>query len=260
MGDVPVATLQPNGAGVSVYYVHTDHLNTPRRISNPSNNAIVWRWDSEPFGTGAANQNPSGSGATFVYNPRFPGQYYDAETGLNYNYERDYDPVVGRYVESDPIGIYGGINTYSYGGAIPISRIDPLGLSAADVQRIIQYAQAWTNDQTAQGWRTDPGSLNDACWFLFKLGVSGCNKEHAYAGCKVQADGLLANIRTGIKSGKLKLDDVWEFERDDSSLFTHFWLEAYSNNPSDSALNLDPWNNTFKPILDQNQTLHGYGL
>ena len=127
MGDVPVATLQPNGTGVSVYYVHTDHLNTPRRITSPSTNAIVWRWDSEPFGTAAANQNPSGSGATFVYNPRFPGQYYDVETGLNYNYFRDYDPGTGRYVESDPIGLHGGISTYAYVNGNPISNRDPSG-------------------------------------------------------------------------------------------------------------------------------------
>ncbi len=129
MGDVPVATLQPNGTGVSVYYVHTDHLNTPRRITSPSTNAIVWRWDSEPFGTAAANQNPSGSGATFVYNLRFPGQYYDAETGLSYNYFRDYDPATGRYVESDPIGIYGGINTYAYVDGYPLGLADPTGLA-----------------------------------------------------------------------------------------------------------------------------------
>jgi RHS repeat-associated protein len=48
----------------------------------------------------------------FVYDLRFPGQYYDAETGLSYNYFRDYDPVVGRYVQIDPIGQHGGINTY----------------------------------------------------------------------------------------------------------------------------------------------------
>jgi RHS repeat-associated protein len=130
MGDVPVATLQPNGTGVSVYYIHTDHLNTPRRITSPSNNVIVWRWDSEPFGTAAANQNPSGSGTPFVYNLRFPGQYYDVETGLNYNYFRDYDPATGRYVESDPIGLAGGsYSTYAYASGNPVSEIDPLGLA-----------------------------------------------------------------------------------------------------------------------------------
>jgi RHS repeat-associated protein len=129
MGDVPVATLQPNGTGVSVYYIHTDHLNTPRRITSPGTNAVVWRWDSEPFGTAAANQNPSGSGTPFVYNPRFPGQYYDSETGLSYNYLRDYDPATGRYVESDPIGLIGGsYSTYVYAMGDTLIYIDPLGL------------------------------------------------------------------------------------------------------------------------------------
>ena len=132
MGDVPVAVVQPNGTGVSVYYVHTDHLNTPRRISRPTDNVIVWRWDSEPFGNSAANQDPDGDGTIFVYNLRFPGQYYDAETGLAYNYSRDYDPGTGRYVESDPIGLVGGINTYAYVGGNPLSRIDPYGLTSVE--------------------------------------------------------------------------------------------------------------------------------
>jgi RHS repeat-associated protein len=128
MGDVPVATLRPNGTSpVSIYYVHTDQLNAPRVITQPSGNAIAWRWDTDPFGTVAPNQNPSGLG-TFIYNLRFPGQYYQAETGVNYNFFRDYDPSVGRYIESDPIGLRGGINPYAYVGGNPLSRFDPRGM------------------------------------------------------------------------------------------------------------------------------------
>jgi RHS repeat-associated protein len=64
-----------------------------------------------------------------VYNLRYPGQYYDSETALNYNYYRDYDPATGRYSESDPIGLGGGANTYAYVGGTPINRIDQLGLA-----------------------------------------------------------------------------------------------------------------------------------
>jgi RHS repeat-associated protein len=88
---------------------------------------LAWRWDADPFGTAAPNQNPAGLG-TFLYNLRFPGQYYQAETGLNYNYHRDYDPLTGRYVESDPIGLRGGANTYVYVYDTPVRWIDRHGL------------------------------------------------------------------------------------------------------------------------------------
>jgi RHS repeat-associated protein len=99
------------------------------RISRPADNVILWRWDSEPFGTAAANQDPDGDGNQFVYNPRFPGQYFDAETELNYNYARDYDPATGRYIQADPLGLAGGsYTTYAYADGNAISEIDPLGL------------------------------------------------------------------------------------------------------------------------------------
>jgi RHS repeat-associated protein/uncharacterized repeat protein (TIGR02543 family) len=132
LGDLPVAVLKPatNSSATTpdIYYIHADHLGTPRKITRPGDNKVVWTWESEAFGNSLPDQNPSGLG-NFVFNLRFPGQYYDAETGLHYNYFRDYDPRTGRYSESDPIGLNGGINTYGYVSNNPLSYTDPLGLT-----------------------------------------------------------------------------------------------------------------------------------
>lgn len=91
----------------------------------------MWKWDQqEPFGVSPPDKNPSGLGV-FDFPLRHPGQYDDPETGLFYNYFRDcYDPVLGRYCQSDPIGLRGGINTYAYVGANPLLWTDPSGLKA----------------------------------------------------------------------------------------------------------------------------------
>jgi len=95
-----------------------------------SKNQIEWRWDlsTRAFGDQLPNANPDGDSLNYVFNLRFPGQYYDTESGLNYNYFRYYDPATGRYIESDPIGLKGGVSTYGYAGQIPHSNFDPLGL------------------------------------------------------------------------------------------------------------------------------------
>jgi RHS repeat-associated protein len=133
LDDLPIATLRPTGAAgtptpIDVYYVHADHLGSTRAVTRPSDNAIMWRWDNtDPFGANAANENPAGQG-TFQYGLRFPGQYYDAETATHYNYFRDYDPEIGRYEQSDPIGLDGGVNAFGYVEQRPTSQIDPRGL------------------------------------------------------------------------------------------------------------------------------------
>jgi RHS repeat-associated protein len=116
-----------NSGVAQVYYIVPDHLNTTRLIQDQAGNT-VWRWDQgEPFGNDVPNNNPSGAGA-FDFPLRFPGQYFDRETNLNYNYFRDYDPTIGRYVESDPIGLDGGADTYAYVRLSPNRYADRSGL------------------------------------------------------------------------------------------------------------------------------------
>ena len=68
----------------------SDHLNTPRLITD-STGTTVWRWDQqEPFGNDVPNGDPGNTGTTFDFPLRLPGQYYDRETNLAYNYFRDY--------------------------------------------------------------------------------------------------------------------------------------------------------------------------
>jgi len=89
----------------------------------------VWRWDQqEPFGNNVADENPSGLGA-FDLPLRLPGQYFDKETNLHYNAARNYDASIGRYEESDLIGLRGGINTYAYAHSNPLRFADPTGLA-----------------------------------------------------------------------------------------------------------------------------------
>jgi RHS repeat-associated protein len=116
LGNLPVAVLSPAGQ----FYIAPDHLGSPHQITDASGKA-VWLWNHDPFG----NNDPTG---TFSYDLRFPGQFHDQATHLHYNYFRDYDPRTGRYIESDPIGLAGGINTYGYVGGNPVWAVDPKGL------------------------------------------------------------------------------------------------------------------------------------
>src|SRR6185503_17419345 len=104
------------------------------RLSNGPG-TVTWAWDPAPFGDSAGtlglNDDADNNGTHVTLHVRFPGQLFDSETGLHYNYFRDcYNPSTGRYCQSDPIGIDGGNNTYLYAGGNPLSVTDPLGLQA----------------------------------------------------------------------------------------------------------------------------------
>ncbi|WP_186442641.1 RHS repeat-associated core domain-containing protein [Lysobacter antibioticus] len=130
MDGAPVGVLVGSGTTQSAKYVETDHLSTPRAVIDPVRNVAIWTWNAkgEAFGKDAPNQDPDLDGTAFVFNMRFPGQRFDAGSGLIYNYYRDYDAATSRYLQSDPIELQGGISTYAYVQNSPLSSVDFLGL------------------------------------------------------------------------------------------------------------------------------------
>jgi len=123
-----------------LYAIHTDHLGTPRRLTQADGQA-AWQWAYTPYGDEAptlgakrfTNETTSPTtGATNIapvrFNLRYPGQYFDEESGLHYNYFRSYDPRTGRYTQGDPIGLDGGWNRFAYVGGDPLLFADPDGL------------------------------------------------------------------------------------------------------------------------------------
>jgi RHS repeat-associated protein len=127
-----VLTPPPGQIEQATYFIHRDHLGTPQRMTDEAGEA-VWELSHTPFGRGTPNEDVDGDANNVVLNLRFPGQYYDDETRLHYNYFRNYDSVTGRYLGSDSIGLAGGLNPYLYADGNPLRYSDPLGLQSQAV-------------------------------------------------------------------------------------------------------------------------------
>ena len=125
VGDVPVAVLDGSStpSNPTLLFVHTDHLSRPELMTNASK-AAVWKAIYEPFG---AVHSITGSASLQA---RFPGQWFQLEAGLHYNWWRHYDPTTGRYTQADPlpVGTKGvGPSLYGYAGSSPLMNVDPDG-------------------------------------------------------------------------------------------------------------------------------------
>ncbi|CAM8819996.1 RHS repeat protein [Burkholderia pseudomallei] len=133
LGSIPVANLDTQGTTTSVVYVTSDQLGAPRAIADGSGNT-VWSWAYQ--GNVWGEQAPVSNG--YTYNLRFPGQYFDVETGLHYNSQRDYDPTTGRYWQVDPIKFKGGQwSLYVYANSNPLINIDPFGLDCTAMDETV---------------------------------------------------------------------------------------------------------------------------
>ncbi len=162
-GPMPIAAVI-NG---QIYAVHSDHLNTPRRLTHSTGQA-VWQWAYSAFGdakpTTAHNRfadldvtpNPGATSfAEFVFNLRWPGQYHDKESGLFDNRFRSLDPRTGRYTQFDLIGLGGGWNGFTYVSGDPLSRTDPTGLLEIPDPNGVVPGGPWTPNSA-----NNPGSFN----------------------------------------------------------------------------------------------------
>ncbi len=149
LGDTPMAVIEGTGTMPAIYYLYTDHLDTPR-VAIDREGRQRWSWVAEPFGNALPNDNPLGFGSVSIH-LRMPGQYFDDETGLFYNWHRYYESALGRYTQSDPIGLAGGINTYAYVDGNPISYFDPMGLYR-DGRLAMADRVAGVPSSSAPGW------------------------------------------------------------------------------------------------------------
>lgn len=106
-------------------------------------------------------------------NLRFPGQYYDHETQTHYNYFRDYEPNIGRYLQRDPIGLNGGINTYGYVKVSPLKGIDPYGLFSSMGIPGGSFGVGGATTGTAQDGHRQAGAVNEVTLHGGHGGVCG---------------------------------------------------------------------------------------
>lgn len=200
------------------YYFHLDHLGAPQVLTD-SLGEVVWKGQYEPFGE-------VDEVVAHITQPlRFPGQYLDREIGLHYNYFRDYDPEMGRYVQSDPIGLRGGPSTYAYVLNDPLSGIDPLGLQGFFDPTGGQYANMVTPPGpggTLENWGNDCSGACQQLGTYIETMLAGS----ALIGTGVATDAALLSltpqaIRAGCAAGLLgaafctgNLDDLGQIADD----------------------------------------------
>ena len=222
--------------GGNIYFYHNDHLGTPKMLTDISGN-VVWSASYDAFGKASVD-----AASTITNNLRFPGQYFDAETGWHYNYHRYYDSETGRYVTEDPIGLGGNdVNIYRYVLSNPINFIDPLGLDLFDFHYYKRWggpgytAGMWTSwdempeelrediqRQIKEGWddrsKYKPLNEQDNCYMHHDIccgeGRMACREQkRCYEECRIakenKCDKDLRNCLIGLGFTDRALDEAF---------------------------------------------------
>ena len=202
---IAIAVLNPTATPTAnqVSYIVADHLGTPQLASN-SSGTTDWYTTYQPFGT-TGNVN-----ASIIQDLRFPGQNMDVETGFSYNVNRDYMPNTGRYLESDPVGLWSGINPFNYVRGQPFNAIDPLGLWQFTIGGGLGFGAEVTfgNNGGSGPWWVQPlnGQWNLGAYFGGGAGLSG-SLVLANSGCTEKAGtmGIIGafDFKAGAVSGDI---------------------------------------------------------
>jgi RHS repeat-associated protein len=245
LGQMPIAVVKPQSKPAratsavesELFYIYPDHVNTARAIVRARDNVMVWRWDNvDPFGVAQPDEHPEVA-EKFRYDHRFPGQIFDRETNTNYNYYRDYDPQVGRYIESDPIGLAAGTNTYEYVNGNPMAVGDPTGeaptkiaiwlvkICKTGIKRIrrVRYEEAVrlakqgenldsTRDMSkkiSKAGSNGKGAIKDPVHPEPGTGSTDGRQPHYHANPR-NGGHIFYNIATGLTiAGQVECDDCW---------------------------------------------------
>ena len=225
IGHTPIATLRDGQA----YHIHADHRGNPQSVTDEDQQTL-WQAQSDPFGntqaTGKQHKtNWLTQAQSFELNLRLPGQYYDAETKLHYNYYRDYNPITGRYQTSDPIGLHGGPNTFAYVGGDPVGSVDPLGLSEKSLDEIEEDYRKMIARARNRNWNVAADNLEH--FLSVKGGKVNISKEWLLSFNSVQS--ALETNRKRFETTLLK--ELARTESCETRTYKDYWDRQFTANP-----------------------------
>jgi RHS repeat-associated protein len=265
------ARINDGQDGHRYVYYHNDHLGTPQRITDKAGK-LVWAAQYDGFGLATVSLPPEGG----VTNPlRYPGQYFDAESGLHYNDRRYYDPQTGRYITRDPLGFAGGVNLYAYAAHSPTNLTDPTGeilpCLAFNYLRCMATCMALS---TAEDYLLECGNIDwggnakdcaveclwgmlpipDPCgkfgkWFGMGMGAAGAFNSFA-SDTLVHAMPEGATLQDG-QSGRALLKPIGELRPGDKVLALSEWKRRSAASGIDDRLSYEQVTDVFTSLREQ---------